>query len=299
MVGGMKIRKSESAKEDSLSPSSSPHLKKIKPDGKLWFKQVQESLFKSALTAETSTDASKNRKPNLDVKNVPRRSALEPALMWRKLQRERQKKILLEAEASFLRASVLQSQKMIEEKSEEIKSMDERVNKLVVELTMLGEGHELLEEEIDIENLLHTKIEDHVMEDILGTLDLTFPADLIDLELQITNSMPQLSATESMGQLRQLSPVDAEEASKPVVTNEHKSARKPLGGDRMGKMHTKQQRSMPSLLAHSMKQQLTPSLECSRSDYKPGDDEDFMQHVMENTNEVPTMTKQGRCASAS
>ena len=152
---------------------------------------------------------------------------------------------------------------MIEEKSEEIKSMDERVNNLVVELTMMGEGHELLEEEIDIENLLHTNIEDHVMEDILSTLDLTFPADLIDLELQSTYSRPQLSVNESMGQLRQISPVDAEEASKPVVTNEHKSVRKYLGGDRRGRMCTKQQRSMSST---------TPSIECSRGDYKPGDE---------------------------
>jgi len=297
MAGGMEKRKSKSAKKDSVSPSSSPHLNNIKPDGKLWFKQVQESLFQSALTAETSTDASKNRKPNPDVKNVPRRSALEPVLMWRKLQREKKRKIFLEAEASFLRASVLQSQKLIEEKSEEIKSMDERVNKLFVELTMMGEGHERLEEEIDLENLLHTNIEDHVMEDILGTLDLTFPSDLIDLELQITYSRPQLSVTESMGQLKQISPVDAEEASTPVVTKEHKSARKSLGGDRRGKMRTKQQRSMCSLSAHSMKQHLTPSLECSRGDYKPGDNESFVQHV-ENTNEVPIMRKQGRCALA-
>jgi len=191
----------------------------IKTTADLWFKQVDKSLFKSVV--------SPNHKPTRKVpEKIHSRNHKkgEPARyvdsgMWESLQQEREKNKVLEAKTSFLRASVELSKKILREKCEEVKFLDGRINTLMEEITMMENGHAEFEKDLDLDNLLHAELGELSIEDIVGTLDLSFPAELIDLRfpplnlnLQVVVARSQLTVS-CLGEMREVSPLEAQEAT--------------------------------------------------------------------------------------
>ena len=78
------------------------------------------------------------------------------------------------------------------------------INRLNEDKAILEERHDVMEDEIDIEDLLKAKFGDLTMRDILNLTDVTFPADLIDLDFpkqdlkteQIDQSVPPQYGTQ-------------------------------------------------------------------------------------------------------
>jgi len=200
----------------SLSPT--PDLAPTKTTADLWFKQVDESLFKSVVshihkpTVVPDTFQSRNHKEGKPARYVD-------SEMWENLQRERENNKVLEAKKCFLRASVELSKKILKEKCEEINFLDRRINTLMEEITMMEKDHAEFEKDLDLDNLLHAELGDLSIEDIIGTLDLSFPADLIDLHFPPLNLSLQVEVARSqvtvscLGEMREVSPLEAQKAT--------------------------------------------------------------------------------------
>ena len=120
------------------------------------------------------------------------------------------------------------SHNILRGKCEEINSLDRRINILMEEITMMEKGHEEFEKDLDFDSLLHDQLGDLTIEEIIGTLDLSFPAELIDLDfpplnlnLQIVESKSQLTVS-CLGEMREVSFPEAEGATHAVKIMEKK-----------------------------------------------------------------------------
>jgi len=114
---------------------------------------------------------------------------MDEGLLWRKLLKEKQRSRNLQIEVGELKTTLETCRKTVSEKSceieaknNEIDSKNKLLNKLIEDKTKIEASIDVIEEEVDIDNLLHANL-DLTMKDILDLTDVTFPADLIDLDL--------------------------------------------------------------------------------------------------------------------
>jgi len=178
-----------------------------------WFKQVSDSLFHAAVSGsrcrpgtgredtvpqptweQVKTKVSRNFKPSRSSVQQESLTSLPPpgmdaGLLWRKLLKEKQRSRNLQIEVGELkttletcRKTVIEKSSEIEAKNNEIDSKNKLLNKLIEDKTKIEASIDVIEEEVDIDNLLHANL-DLTMKDILDLTDVTFPADLIDLDL--------------------------------------------------------------------------------------------------------------------
>jgi len=209
------------------TPSKSTQLKS---SGSLWCKQVDESLFNSIVSSNPLRKLKAGLKKDItdcsttSVNKIPRRSASSlsgDSSRMRQLLEMKEKNKLLQAEAKSLRAAVELSQKSLRDKCDQIEAMDRNINRLMEEITVMEKGPEELERDIDIENLLHANLGDLSIEEIIATVDFTFPADLIELDFPPTNyrvvepkSQP---SSICFSQLKKISNTEAKEAGSAVM----------------------------------------------------------------------------------
>ena len=128
----------------------------------------------------------------------------------------------LQAEFSRLKASLEMGRKLVKEKSREIESKNKKINTLIEEITMMEARHDVMENEIDIENLLQCNLGELSMKDMMNMTDVSFPADLIDLDfppLDIQSEQPQLRSSFMMEEGRTISNIDSVKAAEVVHVN--------------------------------------------------------------------------------
>ena len=128
----------------------------------------------------------------------------------------------LQAEFSRLKASLEMGRKLVKEKSREIESKNKKINTLIEEITMMEARHDVMENEIDIENLLQCNLGELSMKDMMNMTDVSFPADLIDLDfppLDIQSEQPQLHSSFMMEEGRTISNIDSVKAAEVVHVN--------------------------------------------------------------------------------
>jgi len=209
------------------TPSKSTQLKS---NGSLWFKQVDESLFNSVVSSNPLRKLQVELKRDLtdcstpSVNKIPRRSASSlsgNSSKLRQLLEMKEKNKLLQAEAKSLRAAVESSRKILRDKCNQIEAMDRSINSLMEEITVMEKGPEELESDIDIGILLHANLGDLSIEEIMATVDFTFPADLIDLDFPPINyrAVDPKSQPSSfcLSQLKKISNTEAEGAVSAVM----------------------------------------------------------------------------------
>ena len=98
------------------------------------------------------------------------------------------------------------------------------INRLNEDKAILEARHDVMEDEIDIEDLLKANFGDLTMRDILNLTDVTFPADLIDLDFpkqDLKTEQLDQSVPPSM-ELRKITSADAEEAVKMLEISKRK-----------------------------------------------------------------------------
>jgi len=214
-----------------------PDKSKSKSESKLWFKEVSDSLFKStasgpkwnSLTAsskgviKTGVNSSLSRvhgpsppvgKSEGSVRSIP--PGVDPEWIWRKFLKEREKSKKLQVEIGQLRVSLDQRNKALKEKSREIDSKNLVIKRLIKEKSVLEARHDVMEDEIDIDDLLKANLGELITKDVLKLTDNTFPVDLIDLDFpsqdlktdQLYKSLPSSSI-----KLRKISAAEAKEVS--------------------------------------------------------------------------------------
>jgi len=162
---------------------------------KLWFKQINESLFKSSSVEKMTKYSGTKKLPGVGWKHskakesAPTRkitssvhsvagvpSGAGSGLTWQNLLQEKQKNKVLQLEIGRLKKS-------LKEKSEEIESKSKLVEKLRNEKTLIESTQNMTEDAADIENLLSANLGDVSLTDLLSMTESNFPADLIDLDL--------------------------------------------------------------------------------------------------------------------
>ena len=105
----------------------------------------------------------------------------------------------------------------MKEKSREIGSKNIVIKRLDKEKSVLEARHDVMVDEIDIDDLLKANLGELTTKDILNLTDVTFPVDLIDLDFpspdlkteQLYKSLPSSSI-----KLRKISSAEAHEVSK-------------------------------------------------------------------------------------
>ena len=98
---------------------------------------------------------------------------------------------LLQLEVERLRKSLEICKKTVQEKSIEIEHKNKLINKLIEDKTRIESTQDIVEDDIDIDNLLHANLGEVDINDILNFNDSVFPDDLDNLD--ITNLMPDQS----------------------------------------------------------------------------------------------------------
>ena len=103
--------------------------------------------------------------------------------------------------------------KKVKEKSIEIESKNKQINKLIEDKTSIEASHVAMENEVDIDNLLHANLGDLTIKDIINLTDDNFPADLIDLDMtNLDIKTEQMDHSSSLSSMGLGSSVTAEEA---------------------------------------------------------------------------------------
>jgi len=119
---------------------------------------------------------------------------------WRQLGQERQRNKILQLEVERLRKSLEVCKKTVKEKNNEIEHKNKLINKLMEDRTRIESTEDLMEDDIDIDNLLHANLGEVDLSDILNLNDSAFPDNLENLD--ITNMMSEQSLSLSPASLR-------------------------------------------------------------------------------------------------
>jgi len=118
---------------------------------------------------------------------------------WRQLGQERQRNKILQLEVERLRKSLEVCKKTVKEKNNEIEHKNKLINKLMEDKTRIESTEDLMEDDIDIDNLLHANLGEVDLSDILNLNDSAFPDNLENLD--ITNMMSEQSLSLSPASL--------------------------------------------------------------------------------------------------
>jgi len=148
------------------------------------------------------------------IRSIP--PGIDPEWIWRKFLKEREKSKKLQGEVGQLRASLDLCNKALQEKSGEIGSKNIVIKRLINEKRVLEARHDIMEDEIDIDDLLKANLGERITKDVLNLTDITFPVDLIDLDFpnldlkteQLCESLPSSSI-----KLRKISAAEAKDVS--------------------------------------------------------------------------------------
>ena len=97
----------------------------------------------------------------------------------------------MQLEVERLRKSLEICKKTVQEKCIEIEHKNKLINKLIEDKTRIESTQDVVEDDIDIDNLLHANLGEVDISDILNFNDSVFPDDLASLD--ITNLMPDQS----------------------------------------------------------------------------------------------------------
>ena len=86
-------------------------------------------------------------------------------------------------EVERLRKSLEVCKKTVKEKSSEIESKNKLINKLIEDKTRIESTSDIMEEDIDIDNLLHANLGEVDLSELLNISDSAFPDDLDSLDM--------------------------------------------------------------------------------------------------------------------
>jgi len=208
-----------------------------------WFKQVSDSLFHAAVSGsrwrpETATQVDRSFQPVRESFTSLPPPGMDPKLLWRKLMKEKHRSSKLQNEVGGLKTSletcrntVAELSSDIEAKNNEIDSKNKLLNKLIEDKTKIEASVDVIEEEVDIDNLLHANL-DLSMKDILDLTDVTFPADLIDLnlpDLVIKNEQIDIACLSPMNHQVEMGSQDLDK----MIPNREVCLQVDLGGDKV------------------------------------------------------------------
>ena len=104
-------------------------------------------------------------------------------VVWRQLVQEKQRNEVSQMEVERLRKSLEVCKKTVKEKSSEIESKNRLINKLIEDKTRIESTSGIMEEDIDIDNLLHANLGEVDLSELLNISDSAFPDDLDSLDM--------------------------------------------------------------------------------------------------------------------
>jgi len=163
--------------------------KKIKPDlrrkqqdkGKLL--QSSDKEQKQPSYPRKSSAAPVKKIPNVHSVGSPPPGAGDAQLVRRQLVQERHRNKILQMEVERLRKSLEVCKKTVKEKSGEIESKNKLINKLIEDKTRIESVGSNMEEDIDIDNLLHANLGEVDLSELLNISDSAFPDNLDSLDM--------------------------------------------------------------------------------------------------------------------
>jgi len=228
---------------------------------KPWFKQVSDSLFHAAVSGSRWRPGAATRETKMPqpISNAQvhrnfqtvrssvqeSRTSLPPPgmdaeLLWRKLRKEKHRSRSLQIEVEELKASLETCKKTVTEKSSEIEAKNNEIdsknkllNKLIEDKTKIEASIDVIEEEVDIDNLLHANL-DLTMKDILDLTDVTFPADLIDLDLPDLDIKDEHIGNVSISPMNLVtSTMTGSQDLEKMIPNREESVQADLGGEKV------------------------------------------------------------------
>jgi len=122
--------------------------------------------------------------PNVhSVAGLPSGAGADPQVVWRQLGQERQRNKILQLEIERLRKSLDICKKTVKEKCSEIEAKNKLINKLIEDKTRIESINDGLEDDLDIDNLLHANLGEVDLSDLLNLTGSAFPDDLDSLDV--------------------------------------------------------------------------------------------------------------------
>jgi len=153
------------------------------------------SKYKKGPRQNTTNNSSLPVKKIPSVHSVPVLEAgQDPKLVWKHLVQEKHRNGVLQMEIERLRKSLEVSKKSVQEMTTELECKNKVINKLIENQTRIESTSSggIIDDEIDIDNLLHANLGDMAIGNLLNFTDSAFHEDLDKLDITKIETEPTL-----------------------------------------------------------------------------------------------------------